>query len=281
MHQININDIKLEIPGHWNELTREQLLTLARIVREEMELEELKLRMLFLFTGTKVIRCPSVLVNETERFLIRNKKLKALVSAHDLAFITTPFLKFFVEKPNNQWLLGSTLTRQLLPIIKIGRQALHGPADGLSNITFREFIFTETFLNENAHDKLIAVLYRPAGKSKPGSLDYNGDIRERFNDNIIDDRVKVISRMPVHFKKAIMWYYEGCKQHIAALFPNVFTEGTGEKSTKSTFEAFMGIVDELSNNHPAEHERVLDVYLYSALQSLNQKIEKLNKHVEV
>jgi hypothetical protein len=288
MHTISIGDSKIHIPGNWNELTGEQLISMARIITENAPLDELKLKLLFAFADIHALQRPAVLVNDKEHFWIRFKQRKFMVPAQSLAFIMTPFIQFFSEKSENEYIVSPNLTRQLLPVIKAGKQTLYGPGDGLSNITLREFIFTETAFSDYLHandasarDKLIAVLYRPSGKIKPCSINFTGDIRERFNDNIIDSRIKIVADMPDATKKAILWYYEGCKRHIAYLFPNVFREGNGGESTKSAFEGFMTIVDELANNQPADHERVLDVLLYSALNSLNQRIEKLPKNGKV
>jgi hypothetical protein len=287
MHTITFGDHKFNVPGHWNELTGENLLSLASHVEQNIEMEELKLKLLLDFTGIRVIRQRSVMVDKIEHFWVRCGKRKVLVSVTNLAFITAPFLKFFNEIKENKWIVNPMLTRQLLPSIMADKKLYWGPADGLSNITLREFIFTETFLNEfitkndrSNLDKLIAVLYRPAGKFQPGSADYKGDVREPFNDNIIDDRARYLVALPEAYKKAILWYYEGSKKHIATLYPLVFSEGGG-KSDKSTFEVFMTIVDELANNQPSEHERVMDVLLYSALHSLNQRISKIPKDVKV
>lgn len=286
MHTITIGTHKILIPGCWNELTAEQLIQMAKLINGNIGLEEIKVKMLFIFTGIKVVQQPSVLVDGKEFFWIRHQKRKFLVSAHSLAHISSPFLNFFTEINENEWIIKPTITRQLLPIVEVGKVKLHGPADGLSNITFREFIFAETALNQliAANDttqlnQLIGILYRPFGKIKQGTLAYTGDVREKFNDNNMDEQAKLIASMPKELKRAILWYYKGCKQHLSTLFPLVFSEGSA--TSKSTFEVFMTIVDDIANNQPAEHERILDVLLYSALQSLNNRIEKSLRHVEV
>lgn len=288
MHSITINDNTIDIPGNWNELTGSQLLWITKLVSRDIGFQELKLKMLFRFSGIRVILRKSILIKGIEHFWIKFNRKEILISPSTLAFITGSFDCFFQGKSDNKWIVNSTLTKQLLPRIRIKGRYYYGPADGLSNITFREFIFTETYLNaynttddiKNV-DNLIAVLYRPSGKIKENSINYNGDKRERFNDNIIDIRAKKMTFLPDEYKQAILYYYEGCKKHIFALFPNVFSEGGGNITEKSTFEIFMDIVDELANNEPSKHEQTLDVMLYSALQSLDQRVIKMKNHVKV
>jgi hypothetical protein len=289
MHTLSFNDIKMHIPGNWNELNRDQLLSFASIVRDNMELEEIKVKMLFLFTKIKVLERDSVKIDNIDHFWLKYGKKKFLVSAYSLAFIARLNLVFFRETQESRYIVYSLLTRNLISVIDINGKKLHGPADGLSNILLKEYIHAETFYteyfktnSENALNNLIAVLYRPAGKTKPDSINFSGDLREPFNDFLTETYAQITRKITPDIKRAVLWYYEGCKRHIANLFPKVFKEGNGESSSdKNIFMQFMTIVDELANNQPAENERIMNVYLYTALNSLNQRLAKIPKNVKV
>lgn len=288
MHTLTINELKLSIPGNWNELNKEQLLSFAYIVRDNMELEEIKIKMLFLFTNIKVLISDPMKIDNVDHFWLIYKKKRFLISAFDLAFISQINMTYFKENDKNKYSIYPLLTKNLLPFIKIGKKCFFGPSDGLSNLLFKEYIHTETAFHdfvknndENALNKLIAILYRPAGKIKPDTIDFNGDIREPFNDFLIDDYAKQFAKVDYSVKRVILWYYEGCKRHLAELFPYVFKEGSDQGSDQNTFLQFMTIVDELANNQPAENEKIMNVYLYTALTSLNQRIAKIPKNGKV
>lgn len=289
MHTLSLNDIRFNLPGNWNELNRDQLLKFASLNgKKDIELEEIKIKMLFLFTGMKVMEKPSITIDGKEYFWLKYQKDKFLVSAYSLAFITQLNLAFFKEIGENKYTINPLLTRNLLTVIEVAGKKLYGPADGLSNLLLKEYVHTETFYseymktqNQEALDKLIAILYRPAGKIKPGTINFQGDIREPFNDFLIDNYAKITKKLAQNVRLTIIWYYEGCKRHISALFPKVFKENDGKSSNENTFMNFMTIIDELANNQPAENERIMNVYLYTALTSLNQKIAKLPKNAKV
>lgn len=50
-----------------------------------------------------------------------------------------------------------------IPSFRVGLRRLHGFDDMLSDITWEEFIYADTFILKGMHREAIAVLYRPAG----------------------------------------------------------------------------------------------------------------------
>jgi len=285
MNTITFGKKSFQIPGNWNELTSAQLILLAQAFGTSAELEEIKIKLLFYFTGIRVLRKKSITVDNQPCYWLKYKNKSFIVPAYSLSFVTKPFISFFKQE-NEAFIINPLLTRQLLPEIKISfRKQIYGPSDGLSNLTFAEFIHAETayaqYLKTNDEkqiDRLIAILYRPAGKIKPGDKNWNGDIREPFNDYLIDEYAGALLKINPTLKRAIRWYYEGCKVHISQLFPFVFKKGQGSGQQSDTFRNFISIVDELAGNNPAEHDRIMHVQLYTALNSLNQRIEKTYKH---
>lgn len=290
MHTITFGDITVQVPGTWNELNKRQLLSMARLLSDKSSVEELKVKMLLSFTGIKVMQQPSDFFNNTEYFWLfdTEKKRKFPVSAFDLAHVSTPFVNFFkFDDKQEAYLVHPTLTKNLLPAIECCGWLFYGPADGLSNLTFDEFINAETYYEAffdgepDALNKLIAVLYRQFNGYLPGNVNYRGDSRIAFNDFNIDTDAKTIAHMPDHVKRAILWYYEGCKLHLGELFPYIFRKpSTSGKKQVSTFRAFMTVVDDLSSHNPSEHDRIRKTMLYDVLDSLNRRAELQEKSPE-
>lgn len=132
-------------------------------------------------------------------------------------------LKFLSEvKINSSWLIDQ---------ISVSRSTLYGPKDKLRNVTFLEFIFVDTFYSlymqkqEGALDKLIAVLFR--AKDKKNLI--KGDIREDFNENLIDNRLKNVAFLPEYYKQAIVFNYGTWRKWIELQYPFVFPRNGGKR----------------------------------------------------
>ncbi|WP_201979376.1 hypothetical protein [Hymenobacter rubidus] len=217
METLQIGTTTRQVPSTWNELTRPQL----RQVLAELYAGPpagSRLRLLAILTG---FRLPLL------------SGLPADVLAQLL-----PLTDFVLSEDH-------CLTAQLLPTLKVpGRHVtepvatLHGPRASLSNVTFGEFIFADTFflqyhlatkkarLNNRATylDQFLAVLYRPSKRNpNPEAPDWNGDVRIAFNENHLEARTPRLAPVPDLDKLAVLTWYRGCRQQLASEFPDVFT----------------------------------------------------------
>lgn len=110
------------------------------------------------------------------------------------------------------------------------------PGDRLKNASIEEFAFADTMYfqylqsyNENYLLMLIASLYRPKLKEK--SLD---DQRIAFSKNYVQehaDHFKFLSRAK---KTGILMAYEGCRNYMAKIYPNVFPEPSEEEKKRQS-----------------------------------------------
>ncbi|WP_276496736.1 hypothetical protein [Pontibacter litorisediminis] len=197
----------------WNELTQAQLLEIIRI---QFNFEPGHLQNLHLL-----------------------KVLLQVEWAHLHLFTAVQRLSLY---PLLSFLQENSLTKQLLPSIEpVAGTVLYGPDERFRNLTFAEFIYTETLytrlakkLDEETLDRLIAVLYRPQRQNyNPASPNYKGDIREDFNEHLFAGREPLIRQLPMHYKLAILAWYRGCKKELEALYDKVFTEGNQQKASRS------------------------------------------------
>jgi hypothetical protein len=234
-----------------------------------------------------------IIDNETCFLFSNGKKQQYLISTIDISFLINKFdFLFKITKNtegNQMYSLCSKLSKQLIPEVKAGGKTFYGPADGLSNILFHEYIHTETFYanyvkkqnvssSSEAYrelDKLIAVLYREQVKNyDPHALDYNGDRREPFNDWLIDSRSLLISKLSLTTKNAILLYYTGCVNLIQLRFPEVFTPDSKppapDSKLNNTFINMMKLVTALTDNDVTKNEEVRKTNLYEIMISLQQ-----------
>lgn len=299
MFIVGINNTIFHLPSNWNELTKNQLIRLAQLSFEQLSPSDFKTKLVIYILDFEIVKFREQVVDGETCFYFRDKKHKAiyLFSATDIAFIANKLdflFKVKTEKtPTGEkelWLLDTKLTKNIISNIRVKLNTLYGPADGLSNILFQEWIHTETYYIDFCKtndftllDKLIAVLYRPeVGNFDNDDVQYTGDRRDSFNDFLIDKRAAIISQLPQSIKYSLFLFYTGCRNHIHQMFKEVFS-GSVSGEEQNTFKNMMIIVNSLANNDVTKNEKIRKTYLYEvmfALQQIcinNKKLEELYK----
>lgn len=274
MHTLKIDNITFTLPSGWNELSKKQLLHIARLTSHNIELTRLRVLLLLLFTGLKLVKGKSK--NNLYEFAWRRRRF--ILSNYDINFASEKLLALFkaADKEQTKYIPDVRLTKNLIPVVRIRFKKFYGPADGLANITLKEFIYTETYYEqmmlegegEKYLNLIIAVLYR-TGKKKPG------DNRRPFDDYATDTNAKTLAKLPAHYKTAILFFYEGCKFHLSQLFPHALQTKRGSASKNPVaFKSFMQMVDELASHQPDRKEPIRNELLYEVLDSVNRLVEK-------
>jgi len=279
MHQLTINNVTYKVPSSWNELTQEQVLSLVDMYNKKYNLAEISVKLLMIITGIKVVFVQKYQASG-EVFHFRHGKHNYIIDVRDIIYAASKLdFLFRTEEIKGQkvYSLDSKLNVNLLPEIRFGlffKKTWHGPADTLTNILFAEFIHAETAfdklgatLNEKYLDRLIGILYRPEGRMQIDSP--RGDIREPFNDFLIDKHTKIAARIPENIKIAILLYYTGSRYAITKIFPEIFS---GKGSKEDTFKSYMNLVEVLAGYDVTKKDSVRSAYLFDVLLTLNQSI---------
>jgi len=149
----------------------------------------------------------------------------------------------------------------------------YGPSDKLFNITLSEFIHAETNLGRYLKtreigylDKLIAILYRPKGND-PNATDFNGDIRQPFNDHRIDYHARKVHKLMMNVKLSILYFYQGCQQWYQRQFPHVFSPG---KKKADNNLGFLNLVDALTGGDVSKTDEIRQSYLMDVMVHLER-----------
>jgi hypothetical protein len=290
---ITVGKHTFEIP-RWNNLTWAQFYAFTKNISNEKNPALIKVRLLNLFGHFKVITRKRLAHNGITYTWFTRGNDKVLISDTAVNALTEAILgEFFTITPEGNYQLNCTLYKSIIPPFKVGLSRWYGPSDALANITFKEFIHTETNYfkycetnNLQYLDKLIATLYRP--KKHFNFLaryfnTYNADPRARFNDNLLTSRAKKIDTLDNNIKLAILYFYQGCRKFIINYFPEIFSGG-GTVSTEApdTFRMYLQLTDELAKNNPAEKEKIRNELLYDVLDSLNNILINAKKsHVRL
>lgn len=167
----------------------------------------------------------------------------------------------------------NTLTKNPLPRFR----NWYGPTDELNNLQVCEFIFSETYYqqykdsgdNNHLHN-LIATLYRPAKRSYDRKRNEDGDIREAFNDNLTKLYATRVAKWPPRAKKAILFWYEGCRAFLINSNPDVFGS-VGEPAKYGLWSVMRGIAEK---NIHGNINSVEKMYVKVFLMELNELVEE-------
>lgn len=247
---------KFQYAKNWNELSKDQLLACIRIIHSAKD------------PVTKVEQLSGILCNiQPHQHLI--------IVLDDADEITK-----FLFDPQSQ------LTINRFPYFRLGiLSKLYGPSDRLNNSSFGEFMMADSFCmnyiesqNPEWLHKLIACLYRPKKrKYNPASINFDGDIREKFNSNNLDSRLKQISKLDTEVKHAILAFFLGCKNAYATTYKHLFTQGSskGKSSQSPWLEALSSYAKGVGN-----FNEVLDSNAGLVLFDLDKAIKEGKKMQE-
>jgi hypothetical protein len=177
-----------------------------------------------------------------------------------------------------------------------GKQFLFGPTDGLQNVRFGEFCCADTFYmmyykdkSEHFLSKFIACLYRPAPAKganwdnsiyNPKSHNYQGDVRERFNDNVLLDRMRNIDKASDQLRRAIGFNYHMLHNALEKRYPYVFnpeyqpqrtTIKLGNKDQASNWDT---VIRTLCQGDISRIGKISNEWMHNVLAELNDTIKK-------
>lgn len=259
MNQLILDGKEYRVPGCYNELSKDQLLKIVAILHGNHNLKDAKLMVLLILLNVKKDL---------------NLQWKMTYMTDEQIYDATTFTDFVFEKQNG-------LTKNLLPQIFVGHKFYYGPSDNCSNLVFIELIkaFTayENYIanKDVAHlNRLVAILYRPKKlRYNPESEDYDGDIRAKYNDHLVQLRANYMKDLAPPVKLAILMFFDACRERIIASFPHVFkkadTPSTGTGSSSGS--AYADLLRKMAGS-PMNYEKMAYVPATTALYDLNETI---------
>jgi hypothetical protein len=185
----DVVDFDFMMPGSWEELTPFQTASILQtLTYNRADPYTLRVSLLLLIAGEK------------------NYNIIENLPDEDIAVLATLIEWVYNTRP-------SAINK--FPKIKTKKKIYIAPADSLDNLCFGEWCFAYEFYKlycdtgeKEYLNKLIATLYREVIPGvTPESINYNGDLRYPFNENLIDVRSKYISFIEAHWKLAILTWF--------------------------------------------------------------------------
>jgi hypothetical protein len=185
------------------------------------------------------------------------------------------------------------LVKNHLPEIEIGDQVFIGPSDEMENLRFGEWCAASFYAGEIPEDEtleslqqLAACLYRPAGDGPeytPDHARYRGDRREKFNDQLLPSRAKLMAKLERPVLQGIYVWFASCRYQIFNGYPNLNDESVNKETTDES--GWLGVYDDLRGDPKfAPAENLEEQFLHTILDSLQRnkiKMEKLKAKYDI
>ena len=258
MRTITIANKKIEVPSAWNELLDAQLKLLACLVMEAYSLQEVKLKLLLFCIGARVRRANEQ-VSDVWALALGSKTV--FLSAAELEEMGRMFDFLF----DTEGRLDVRLTRTPFFRLETRRMMLMGPEDGLTNISYGQFVQAQTLLplvqaDFDSHiNDFLCVLWK--------------DLRFEPTE---DGAPEWLYGVPDSEKRVMLWYYIGSLRFIAEKFPRLFSGGEAT-TDENPFDAQQRIIDELAGGDVTKKEQVRRSPLFDVLYTLEMAIERRDK----
>lgn len=177
---------------------------------------------------------------------------------------------------------------KFIKFVKIRGQKYFAPDIRFRNVTIAEFSYVDAaYYNWRQSQKetwlnvLCAAIYRERKKiSKNESLSEIIDIRIQFIKTNIDLRADKFKKLNLKTKLAIAYTYEGCRNHIAKTFPNVFPapikvkEKLEKPVENQKYHPFGEIIIDKIKGDPSKLETTNKILLYDFLSILEKDIKE-------
>lgn len=208
----------VKVPQAWDELDRLQFSRVIEILHfkkaDKFTVSVSILALLFGQDNWHVLHHLSENKTNSEDELNGGEMITALIPLTNFVFEDKPSIK------------------NHFPILKINRRKHIAPADDLSNLGFGEWCFAHQYyiyysLTQDRIwlHKLISVIYRPIDpEQKPDSASYSGDLREKFNENLLEKRALDVAAIEGHMQLAVLSWFSIALAEVQSARPHVFPE---------------------------------------------------------
>lgn len=269
MHKIQINDDIYQLPGSWDELTCDELLYLAKLTREDISLEKVKIHMLLYCLKAHVSRHRKRYNNLVCIVIGKSKPIKYLFTPEEVYTLANVFSFLFeVEKDSNEQTIRYYIKPERFvnpyPTIHItAKKKFTGPDDGLYDITFEQFIYMQTYLDAMQRDPhkinpLLACLWHS---------------EKAFDINRLDIDSAQLLHLPENQKIVMYWFITGCLMNLGNQFPRVFSGKAGNVKN-NVFDAQLRLLDTLAGSDVTKKDAVRKGNLIDALYTMDESVRK-------
>ncbi len=269
MNTFFLNKRKYEIPSKWEELSREEMIRVADIihmkVRTDVALVRIFCALTHIWRRPRLFWTVFVQMGDEARYDLLECVAWVLNQANTCTDNKIPYIR---SRGSHGYLLAG-------PLGECRRFSIYEFIE--ADIAYLSFFKAE---NEPARmdalTKLVAIIYRERNPyfpkrypMRPGKVsdNWNGDTRIPFNPDLVEYRMKLLSKLPIGYKYAIFMFYHACHQAWERDHPHIFKKSTEGEAGGGWGAALMSLA-----GGALEVDRMLKVNAMAALRDLENRI---------
>lgn len=264
--------LSIKIPTTWNEIPEKQYCKIAKALHFYRKFHDT------LPDGNAKERFTSKLIATLINELLKSKNnyFKRKIALFQLPVEEYEKPIEFLFKPSERTSFPKSFKRHGQKYIK--------PGDRLKNSTIEEFAFVDTMYfqymstyNEDYLLLLIASLYRPKAEVK--SLE---DQRIPFSKNYVQEHADYFKFLPRTKKIGILMAYEGCRNYLAQIYPQVFPKPDVEEVEAKTkkqpvYTPFKTLIQYKVGFDPSKLEATNKLNTHDYLSNWENELKEIKK----
>jgi len=268
MRVLKIDEITYQLPESWNELSIDQLIYLANLTKKNINVSELKVKLLFYCLHANVF-----MIKRTPEpvYKLQIGKNSHVVSSEQVVLISNYFDFLVKSSKDDKIYIAPQLFKSPWKQFPCGcHKSLDYPGDGLSEITLIEITYLQTLqssfkTNYSGNlDKMIGILFRD--RNKP------------FDSKNINKYAEDVRKASPNVKTIAYWFYVGSMDYIASQFKYVFKNNSpSSKQIQNIFKRQLELAVELADNDVTKIEEVNKTLYYTVLY----RLDKTNRDAEL
>lgn len=210
MNRLEIPDVQatVEYPSSWEECSGKQVLFIFRhallLLAGKISVLDFLLHVFFELAGIRVVH--PELSDRRLTYEQRERKYENICRACET-------INFMFEHQDGKTTFRYDQVENQVPDLRIGLSTWHSPEDGLLDLTFGEYRqvvdLMRSYRTGNADkdlDKIIAILYRPAGK--------DGQRRKAFDRHECESRASRASKISPEMRFYVVSWFSSCDNYL-------------------------------------------------------------------
>ena len=204
-------------------------------------------------SGVQLIDICKLIISDIGKELADLKALHILLNINQFDFLKIPIDAKARMIEDIQWVFEiKGLTKQLIT----DYNKMYGPSSEWQNLTMEEWndceVYYHLYINENeeqALDKMLAVLYREAKPGYDFERNIDGDCRIPYNQFQSEyNATHIIKQWPQEVKMAILAWYDGCRELLMDSYDIFSNNNSGAANEPGMFELIRSLCGERFGN---------------------------------
>lgn len=253
MKTIEIQNIKIQVPSSFSELTPEAYVYALHLIARGKSKGEFLLYLFLYITNIKVGK------TDTSTIEIWVEKKRFLAVKNDF-YYSLHSLDWLLEEKNNKPTLRNAFAIQLMPKINVKDKTYYGPTTAFSSVIWGEYIMIQTYYSRYLRTNnrkwlyyLMAVLYRESNGLTVDSVDFKGEFRVQYSSARDEVMASFWEENATDAQLiAVCHYVIGGLSHLKLAYPNAFVEKHSEQEEElkinDPFKSLLVLTDTLAQD---------------------------------